>query len=240
MHKSNRGGWKSNNGEEGEKRGEKEEKERRKRKRIEKTKETARGKTFRHGQRRERMISTMRSPAREMISPVSSNLTVRIAVKPIRVALNIYDAVRRSLIARHGDHRANKFPIVSSRKEGRKRGEGLIDASLIGSSSRVNSEIIDLSHAWLSWKSSNHLEEVDSWRWKDIFSSSSSSPPSFRVRLNANEREIMMRNYLWKDWKENCEREIFAKIDKKFKWELNKCWSTREFDNSKNFLKVIL
>lgn len=93
------------------------------------------------------MISTMRSPAREMISPVSSNLTVRITVKPIRVALNIYEAVRRSLIARHGDHRANKFPIVSSRKEGRKRGEGLIDASLIGSSSRVNSEIIDLSHA---------------------------------------------------------------------------------------------
>lgn len=75
-------------------------------------------------------------------------------MKPIRVALNIYDALRRFLIARHGDHRANKFPIVSSRKEGkREKDQRLIDASLIGSSSRVNSEIIDSSHAWLSWKS---------------------------------------------------------------------------------------
>lgn len=91
-----------------------------------KTKETRRrGKTFRHGQRRERMISTMRSPAREMISPVSSNLTVRITVKPIRVALNIYDAVRRSLIARHGDHRAQinfrSYLREGGREEARRR-----------------------------------------------------------------------------------------------------------------------
>ena len=68
------------------------------------------------------MISTMRSPAREMISPVSSNLTVRITVKPIRVALNIYDAVRRSLIARHGDHRAQiNFRSYLREREGREK-----------------------------------------------------------------------------------------------------------------------
>ena len=71
------------------------------------------------------MISTMRSPAREMISPVSSNLTVRITVKPIRVALNIYDAVRRSLIARHGDHRAQinfrSYLREGGREEARRR-----------------------------------------------------------------------------------------------------------------------
>ena len=121
-------GRKRGGGEKGNKKREKErERERERRKRGKesprKTKETRRrGKTFRHGQRRERMISTMRSPAREMISPVSSNLTVRITVKPIRVALNIYDAVRRSLIARHGDHRAQiNFRSYLREREGREK-----------------------------------------------------------------------------------------------------------------------